>query len=170
MLGRVCKILTFDTLKILYYSLIYPYLFYCCIIWGTASATSLHKLEVLQNRAVRLITRSPYRSSSSPIFKRLNILKLVDICRLQIALFMFRTRESTLPSCCLLLCPLNENNCYGIRNMHEFVMPAFRTKCREKSISVSGPRLWSLLPNDLRSSISLFVLRKNVKSYFVSLY
>jgi len=85
MISRVCRILPVDILKTLYYSMIYPYLLYCCIVWGGACTTSLHKLEVLQNRAVRLITRSPFRASSRPIFKQLNVLRLADIRQVQIA-------------------------------------------------------------------------------------
>ena len=65
-------------------------------IWGGACITALHKLKVLQNRAVRLITSSPFRFSSSPIFKRLQILKIADIrrlrLRLNIAMFMMGLR------------------------------------------------------------------------------
>ena len=79
MISRVRRLLSFETLKILYYSLLYPYLYYCCIVWGGASIASLKKLEVLQNRALRLIAHAPFRSSSSPIYKRLNVLRLTDI-------------------------------------------------------------------------------------------
>jgi len=85
MIGRVRNMLLFSVLRTLYYSLIYPYLNYCCIIWGGASATALHKIEVLQNRSIRLITRAPFRSSTGPIYKRINLLKIVDIRLLQIA-------------------------------------------------------------------------------------
>ena len=69
MLGRVSKILPLNVLRTLYHTLIYPYLNYCCIIWGGAGASALHRLEVLQNRAIRIITHSPFLSSSSPIYK-----------------------------------------------------------------------------------------------------
>jgi hypothetical protein len=64
------------------------YLYYCCIVWAGASATALHKLEVLQNRAVRLVTRSQFRASASPLFKQLHLLKIQDIRKIQIYLFM----------------------------------------------------------------------------------
>ena len=60
MLGLCRSILTNDILLTLYVSLIYPYLIYCSIVWGGASATALRKLQVLHNRAVRLITRAHY--------------------------------------------------------------------------------------------------------------
>ena len=170
MISRVCRILPVDILKTLYYSMIYPYLLYCCIVWGGACTTSLHKLEVLQNRAVRLITRSPFRASSRPIFKQLNVLRLADIRQVQIALFMFEIRNSSLPKCCLLYCSPNLNNYYSMRNVCDFLTPAFRTNIREQSVSVLGPRLWNMLPLDVRSSVSLFCFKKSVRSHLISFY
>jgi hypothetical protein len=40
-MGRVRNIVPFDVLRVLYHSLIYPYLMYCCIIWGGAAASTL---------------------------------------------------------------------------------------------------------------------------------
>jgi len=77
-MGRVSRIFPLDILIMLYFFVIYPYLVYCCIVLGSANATALHKLEVLQNRAVRMITRSPFRATASPIFEQFNLLKLCD--------------------------------------------------------------------------------------------
>lgn len=60
MISRVCRTMPFNVLLTLYYSLIYPYLLYCCVAWGGTSPTALQKLVVLQNRALRLFTLSPY--------------------------------------------------------------------------------------------------------------
>ena len=59
-MGRVRKILPQNVVSMLYFTLIFPYLIYCSIIWGGASATALHKLEVLQN------SRSAYNPLSVP--------------------------------------------------------------------------------------------------------
>src|SRR5437899_6251221 len=47
-----------DTLVALYYSLVYSHLTYCNIMWGCASTTVLQELLLLQNLAVRIITKS----------------------------------------------------------------------------------------------------------------
>ena len=42
----------------LYYSLIYPHLYYCNIVWGCASKSLLNELVVLQKRAIRVINNA----------------------------------------------------------------------------------------------------------------
>ena len=131
-MGRISKILPRDILRMLYFSLIYPYLIYCCIIWGSASATALHKLEVLQNRAVRIINRSPFRATVSPIYKQLNLLKLNDITQLQIVLFMYKFKHALLPESCMNCCVVNLQHPYNMRNIHYFAAQPFRTSIREQ--------------------------------------
>jgi len=49
----------------LYYTLIHPYYDYCNIIVATGTSTYLNKLFLLQNRAMRLITNSPWRAHTA---------------------------------------------------------------------------------------------------------
>ena len=44
----------------LYYSLIYPYLQYCIIVWGSTYSTNLNLIFLLQKRAVRIICKVSY--------------------------------------------------------------------------------------------------------------
>ena len=49
-----------ETLKTIYYSLVQPYFDYCDVVWGDCSKTCADKLQKLQNRAARIITRADY--------------------------------------------------------------------------------------------------------------
>jgi len=169
-MGRVRRILPLDILRMLYFSLIYPYLVYCCIVWGSASATALHKLEVLQNRAVRMKTRSPFHATASPIFKQLNLLKLCDIRHMQILLFMYKCKHALLPESCMNYCILNLQCSYNMRHIHYFAAQPFRTSARENCISVQGPRVWDLLPVPLQASDCVESLKLNASRYLISLY
>ena len=53
---KVRKYLNKDSLLILYYSFIYPYLIYCNHVWGAAAKTHTRTLCTLQKRAVRIIS------------------------------------------------------------------------------------------------------------------
>jgi hypothetical protein len=53
----------------LYYTLIYPYISYCNIVWSSTYATSLNLIWLLQKRAVRVMTNSEYQAHSAPLFE-----------------------------------------------------------------------------------------------------
>jgi hypothetical protein len=169
-IGRLRKILSSDTLKILYFSLIYPYLSYCNIIWGGAYATALYKLEVLQNRAVRLITSSPYRTSSGPLYKQLNLLKIADIHKFQIIQFMYKLKHTLVPVSCLHYCNVTIPNSYNMRNVHYFVSPPFYTNIRGQCISVVGPKVWDSLPASVQDCVGVVMLKRSASKYLISLY
>jgi len=44
-------------------------------------------------------------------------------------------------------------------------IPPFHSRYGERSFSVSGPRLWNMLPHEIRSSNTLFDFKKKVKTH-----
>ena len=47
-----------------YYTLAYPYLIYCNLVWGDSASVHLNKLFLMQKKAVRIITDSDYLANS----------------------------------------------------------------------------------------------------------
>ena len=90
-------------------------------------------------RAVRIITGSPYLSSSSPIFARLQLLKFVDIRKVQTVLFMFKYKFNLLPEACQDYFRIsNPARCYEIRKTSYFEIPFSRTEVRKKALMYMG--------------------------------
>ena len=77
--------------------MIYPYLQYCVIVWGLTYPTSIRRIEILQKRAIRILDNSAFDAHTGPIFKKLGLLKLNDICMLQLGELMFYHKSSLLP-------------------------------------------------------------------------
>ena len=50
-------------LMALYFALIYPYLTYCNLIWASTYVTNLHRIYLVQKRAVRAIPKADYKAS-----------------------------------------------------------------------------------------------------------
>ena len=46
-------------LKSIYYSIAYPHLIYCVTIWGNTSKIYLHKIQVQQNRIIKVLNKAP---------------------------------------------------------------------------------------------------------------
>ena len=97
-LNKVKRYLNSKTLLMLYYSLIYPYLNYCHLLWGKAPAVHTNKLFVLQKRAVRIISNSQYLAHSIPLYKELNIVPFDELYRFQCSIFVYKCIKELFPT------------------------------------------------------------------------
>ena len=77
------------SLRMLYYSLVYPYLQYCVTDCGSTYPSNLKRIILLQMRAVRCINKTAHDAQTDPIFKELNILKFNDILLLNLGKFIY---------------------------------------------------------------------------------
>ena len=85
------------TLIEMYHALFNSHLQYAILCWGSTNSTNLHRLQVLQNRAIRNMTKSPRFFRLDNHFLNLRILKVHDIYNLEVAKFMYRYSHNTLP-------------------------------------------------------------------------
>ena len=80
-----------DIIHKLYYSLVYPYLNYCILAWGSAKQTYLNPINLLQKRICRIITDSAYYAHSDPLFKQLEMLKVSDLYLIHCQTYMYKS-------------------------------------------------------------------------------
>ena len=60
----------------LYYALVHPHLTYGILIWGSTYKSYLNTLQLLQNKAMRAITKKRSSDRITPIYRRLQVMKL----------------------------------------------------------------------------------------------
>ena len=82
---------TLNTLKQIYYSLIYPYLHYGMMSWGNTYPGRLTKVQTKQNKCICCIIFSHNRENSAPYFKLLDILNTDNIFKLK---FFFTSSQN----------------------------------------------------------------------------
>ena len=100
-INKVKYVLTTAHLKLLYQSLVEPYLNYCCIVWASpVKSNSLESLYKLQKRVVKVISFPKYRDHSKPLFYTLDILNIYLLCLCQILIFVYKSLNSLLSSHC----------------------------------------------------------------------
>ena len=78
-ISKARKVLHKSTLINLYYTFAYPYFIYCNIIWGNTYAITNNKLMVIQKRLIRIVTSSPSRANTGPLFYANKLLNVYDI-------------------------------------------------------------------------------------------
>ena len=157
---RIRKLLNFETLKTLYYALIYPYLLYCNLAWGNIYHVHLKPLEILQKRVIRIINGAEYNSPTNTYFFQNEILKLKDIYKYRLGLYMFNLDRDS----------LSRQHAYSTRNRRD-LLPSFnRTNVSQRSLFYTGPNLWNSIPENIKDSNSLAIFKVKLKKYLISQY
>ena len=96
-ISKVKHILPEITLKTLYHALILPHLEYGLLAWGGASSSALKKTQKIQKRALRIITKHPFRAPTNPQFFSQQLLKLDDLYKFHAASFVWDWNNKLLP-------------------------------------------------------------------------
>ncbi len=86
-----------QTCKLLYYTLIYPYLSRGLHLWGSTFKAYLNPLIVLQKRAVRITAGVGYLDPTMPLFKDLHILPIANLYYFCLGQFMYKQIYHTAP-------------------------------------------------------------------------
>jgi hypothetical protein len=92
-LNRLKHFLPLNIKTILYNSLILSHLNYCLLVWGYSNT----RIKKLQKRAIRIISVSKYNAHTEQLFRKLNLLKIDDILKLQQLKFYFKYLNNQLP-------------------------------------------------------------------------
>ena len=92
------KVFDYETLLSLYNSLIYPYITYCIHVWGNAFPTHIKPIVLLQKKAVRIINGVPPRSSTEMLCNESDILKIDEVFKYSMGIFIFKFYHQKLPA------------------------------------------------------------------------
>ena len=77
-----------ETLRTLYVSFVFPYLYYCIKFRGNVQDCYRDTIVKLQKRAVRIISCSPLLAHSEPLFIHLKILQFKKLYFYTVAVFL----------------------------------------------------------------------------------
>ena len=158
-------------LRILYYSLIYPYFHYCNVVWASTYKTNLRRLVTLQKRAVRIINNSNFDAHTDPIFKELSILKFNDIHLLQLGQFMYSYKSSSLPlKFSDKFLQNSQFHNYNTRNSHALHLPYCRTNVKKFSVFFQGPKFYNSLDSEIINTNSIYSFKKTLKNKILNNY
>ena len=95
---------TLSQMRQLYYSIIYPYIFYAILAWGSAYKCHIKKIQTKQNHAIRFIffarTFDNLTESALPLLNLLDVLTVNNLYRLHTAQMSFIRFASKLFSIC----------------------------------------------------------------------
>jgi hypothetical protein len=154
---------------LIYNALIGSHLSYCNIVWGSTYHTSLNSLFILQKKAIKIGLKLPKLTHDADVFKSTNILTVYQLNTLQTVTFVYSALNFLLPSkyhdYFSIIANLHSHNLRSKTNLQIYFM---KTNLRKFSIKNRGPILWNKVPNDIRSSYSIYSFKKLYKLYLLN--
>ena len=160
-----------ESLVLLYKTLIEPYFRYCNTVWGYCNETLLDKLQVLQNKAARVIKGSKFENTDHTVLPKglcwLNVRQLIFI---DTAILMYRVANNLArePISDMYQLANNVHNCNTryASDGNVYVNRPNTTK-GQRSINFSGARVWSRVPATIKEGQSLVLFKIQVKEYLL---
>ena len=154
-------------LRSLYFSLIYPYLHYCILVWGSTYKSNLNRIVLLQKRIIRIINKKEY-DAHAPLFKQSMILKLNDIYLFCLGKFMYLASKNYLPPSLKNLFLINSQmHNYNTRSSKQINIPFCRTRLRQFTVFYQGAVFFNSLDESLQNASSVYSSQSKLKKYLI---
>lgn len=156
-----------DTLITLYYTIIYPHLHYCNVIWGMANITTMKPLHILQKRIIRVIANVNYDSHTADLFKSFKMLKVRDIYNLEclkLIHYQLNTEQSMVFHSASQIHNINTRNRNNLR-------PSFPvTEAQRRFVMYYGCMKWNELPHGIKTIDNKDTFKITTKKHLLSSY
>ena len=152
-LSKVRFLFPTSTLLLLYFALIHPHLLFGIVLWGSTCSSYQSKLQILQNKAIRIISNCNRRTLITPFYHKLGILKIPELYKFEIAKLMHQHSKQNLPPAISnLFKPLSNihNRITRSVSLNHIYVEKFSTLRCQRSIKYQGAKIWNAIPLELR--------------------
>ena len=157
-LQNIKYILPFKIMKTVTEGIFNSILVYCLPVFGGCEKAELHSLQVLQNRAAQIVTRTPPRTSRDYLFDKLQWLSVNQLIVYHTALVVFKTKANQ--------CPEYLHDLFAIdSNLGKIKLPRYSLDLAERSFTIRGTKLWNSLPHNVKNEKKVGQFKKKLKGW-----
>ena len=157
-LTKLRFIVPFPFLKTITQGIFNSVLIYCLPLFGGFNKGQLSDLQVLQNKAPQIVTKSPPRSSRNAMFDQLDWLTVNQLIAYHTLLQIYKIRSFREPEY------LYDALCTDNRNGH-IVVPNCDLSLALDSFTYRGARLWNNVPPHIRNCPKIGTFKKEIRKY-----
>ena len=158
-----------DVLIRVYHALFNSHLQYGILSWGSTNVSNLYRLQVLQNRAIRNISKAPRFYRLDNYYLNYRILKVHDLYDLEISKFMHGHYNKNIPSCFNNFFQISNNRSTRNTANQSYYIPYYRSTRGQRSIRYYGPKIWNKLPTSYHNQTK-YKFKKQYKNLILSKY
>ena len=173
-IGRIRNILDRTSTEKLIHAFVTSRLDYCNSLLFGVEDKHLHKLQVIQNSAARIITRTRMNEHITPVRRELHWLPIHARIEYKILLFVYKILHDVAPSYLSDLVSVKEQ--VRVLRSNASGAPALEPADWEqvhfgyRSFANAAPTLWNVLPPDVRMSPTITAFKSSLKTHLFRKY
>ena len=158
-----------ENIKTIYYTIVYSRIKYGISVYGQAGTTKISKIQVLQNKLLKVLSGNKFRYPTDKLHNEFGLLKVADIASQEILTFTYNYFSNNLPSVFQnYFVTFAESHAIGTRNSKNHIRKIKRnTHMGANSVKAKGAELWNNLINDITTVPNTKQFRKKYKEYLL---
>lgn len=165
-LFRLSKKLTFNTKKQIYMSIIAPIFEYCSTIIFSCDLEDIRRLQLIQNRAMRIILRRSRDSSRIQMLNDLRWLSIYQKLLFNVCIMIFKMKNGLVPKYLTdKLIYTRDVHEINTRNKNDLRLPRVKTEAAKKSIYFEGVKIFNKLPSILKEEKNLQKFKRDCENH-----
>ena len=149
--------------RTIYFTCINSVIKYGIEIYGATTKSNLHRIQVLQNKLLKVLTKKEFRYSTNQLHIDMRILKVEDIYSHSILQFVYKCLNKKVPKKFHKnFSRLGDTHDHDTRNRHLLRTPQFDTEIGRKSTNCIGASLWNTIEMDTQVAKSINVFKRKL--------
>ena len=178
-LSRMCGVsyklkynLDFNSAKNMYYACVYSVFSYCIALWGGVMfcTGNCNRIIRLQEKIIKNLFSHLYAPGAC-LFKILEILKIPDVYKLRVSIYMYRVLKlNECPTLRNILSITYPSHNHNTRNANSLILPFPRVEVVRMSYLYQFNKVWNEIPEVIKSMENLKKFKSALYNYYVSQY
>ena len=170
---RIRKYLSIEATKTLVHAVVMGRIDYCNSLLYGLPATSISKLQRVQNAAARLITNTPRYNHITPVLYSLHWLPVKERIKYKILIMSFKAIHGLAPNYICSLVTVQQPSSYSLRRNSELLIKPYSIKTLktlgDRAFSVAAPSIFNSLPKNIRYEDNFNKFKSLIKTYLFKL-
>ena len=144
--------------------MIYSRIKYGICAYGFAKKENMNKVQILQNKLLKVLLDKEWRTPTIELHNTLDILQVNDLFFQEIATFVYNYFKGNLPDGFTGYFQIL-NHSYGTRgNLNCLITPLCSTELGKKTVRYLGSKIWNDLNQEKKEIRSPKAFRKSIKN------